>query len=69
MNISVTDRREIYQYLYSINQYKYVTRLDGSSLLHLSMNDNTSADDYFIDRSCKYTFSNNNKIFLYIVSI
>jgi hypothetical protein len=59
MNISVTNRREIYRFIYSINQNQYVTHANGSSLLHLSMNDNTSADDYFIDRTCKYDNHNN----------
>jgi hypothetical protein len=59
MNIPISDRREIYRFIYSINQYQYVTRTNGSSLLHLSMNDNTSADDYFIDRTCKYVIHSN----------
>jgi len=54
MNISMINRQEIYRYLVSINQHKYVTYVDGSSLLHLTLNENTSADDYFIDRTCKY---------------
>ena len=54
MNISMNDRREIYRYLFFINQQKYVTYSDGSFLLHLCLNENTSADDYFIDRICKY---------------
>ena len=54
MNISIEDRQETYRFIYSINQYQYVTRSNGSSLLHLSVNDNTSAEDYFIDRTCKY---------------
>ncbi|CAF0976258.1 unnamed protein product [Rotaria sp. Silwood1] len=54
MNISVTDRRQIYQYLRMINQHKYITRVSGSSLLHLSLDSNTLADDFFIERSCKY---------------
>ncbi len=68
MNISMIDRREIYRYLVSINQHKYVTYVDDSSLLHLSLNDNTSADDYFIDRTCKYIIKKNLSSNIYIVS-
>ena len=54
MEISLDTRREIYRFLYSLNQQKYVTQIDGSSLLHLSVDKKSSADEYFIDRTCKY---------------
>ncbi|CAF2535841.1 unnamed protein product [Rotaria sp. Silwood2] len=54
MNVPVIDRREIYRYLRSINQHKYVTHFNGSSLLHLSLDSSTLVDDSFIERTCKY---------------
>lgn len=67
MDISVTDRREVHRYLRSVNQQKYVTRVDESSLLHLSVNDDTVADDFFIDRTCKYAIKiNETSCFHYI---
>lgn len=54
MDVSSENCREFYRFLYSFHQQKYVTQADGSSLLHLSVDKNSSADDYFIDRSCKY---------------
>ncbi|CAF1443771.1 unnamed protein product [Rotaria sordida] len=54
MNMSIIDRREIYRYLRSINQHKFVIHDTGSSLLHMSLNSNTIADDFFIERTCKY---------------
>jgi Fem-1 family protein b len=50
---SDTDRRIFYQLLYSIHKDRYVTRNDGSSLLHLCLSDDTSASDHWIDCTCK----------------
>lgn len=54
MNIPLINRRDIYRYIYYINQQKYITHTDGSYLLHLCLKESTSANDYFIDRTCKY---------------
>jgi ankyrin repeat protein len=51
-----TDHRVFYQLIRSINQSRYVTHEDGSSLLHLSVSDRTLSSNPYIDRFCKYVF-------------
>lgn len=52
--INDIERKMFYETVRSINQRGYVTRCDGSSLLHLSLNDRTRALDTSIDRICMY---------------
>ncbi|CAF0804188.1 unnamed protein product [Rotaria sordida] len=52
--ISNNDRQIFYRQIRIIVQHQYVTQTDRSSLLHLSLNNHTSANDYFIDFICKY---------------
>jgi hypothetical protein len=53
MSISDTDRRIFYRLIHLINQRRYITYDCGSSLLHLSLNESTSASDVYIDRICR----------------
>ncbi|CAF0926651.1 unnamed protein product [Rotaria sp. Silwood1] len=52
--ISYDDRKLFYRHIHSIIQRQYVTQTYRSSLLHLSLSNHTSANDYFIDFICKY---------------
>ncbi|CAF4425000.1 unnamed protein product [Rotaria sp. Silwood2] len=52
--ISHDDHKIFYRHIRIIVQRHYVTQTYGSSLLHLSLNNHTSANDYFIDSICKY---------------
>ncbi|UJR14476.1 hypothetical protein I4U23_001473 [Adineta vaga] len=48
------DLKIFYQLIHSINRKRYTTQIDGSSLLHLALNEQTSSSDIAIDRLCKY---------------
>ncbi|CAF0742233.1 unnamed protein product [Adineta ricciae] len=52
---SNTNESDVFHRLiYSINRKQYATRLDGSTLLQLSLNEFTSSSDTSISRICKY---------------
>lgn len=64
-----TDHRVFYQFIHSINQCRYVTREDGSSLLHLCLSDRTLSSNTSIDRICKYVIIHEMLHFLkYVMS-
>lgn len=69
MDVSVDDRWIIYRFLHGFNQQNYVTQADGSSLLHLCVDKSLSADDYFIDRTCKYDLDKSSANFFLSVSL
>ncbi|CAF3240495.1 unnamed protein product [Rotaria socialis] len=51
--LQTIDRQKIHRRLCSVVKHKYVTLVDRSSFLHLSLNSNTSADDFCIEHTCK----------------
>jgi len=64
-----TDYRVFYQLILSINQCRYVTREDGSSLLHLCLSDRNLSSNVSIDRICKYVVIHETLHFLkYVMS-
>ncbi|CAF4194233.1 unnamed protein product [Rotaria sp. Silwood2] len=63
--ISHDDRKLFYRHICFIVQRHYVTQTFGSSLLHLSLSDHTSANDYFIDDICKYPCLHTARILLH----
>jgi hypothetical protein len=52
-SISDSERRVLYQFICAMNQHRYATQAYGSSLLHLSVNRWTIADDYSFDHMYK----------------
>ncbi|UJR32823.1 hypothetical protein I4U23_020285 [Adineta vaga] len=52
--LPATGQKVFYRQIHSIIQRQYVTRTSGSSLLHMSLDIHSSANDYFIDRICTY---------------
>lgn len=54
--------------IHSINRYQFVTQTSGASLLHLSLDGLTTADDYYFDRRYKYIASNSSYKINYIIS-
>lgn len=53
-DINPTDRTRLIRHLHLINQRNFVLFNSKKSLLHLSLDNETLVDDYYIKRVCKY---------------
>jgi hypothetical protein len=51
--MSDVNHLRFYRQLYTINQRRYVTSDHQRSLLHLSLDNHTLVDDYYIKRVCQ----------------
>ncbi|CAF1576678.1 unnamed protein product [Adineta ricciae] len=52
--LSIRDQKVLQKDIHSIVQCQFVSQSNGSTLLHMSLNSTSSANDYFIDRNCRY---------------
>ncbi len=58
--ICETDRRTFYHHLLTVNRRQYKIIDSQLSLLHLSLDNQTSVDDYYIKIICKYVLYQRN---------
>ncbi len=49
-----SERKILYHFIHAINQRRYVTQVSESSLLHLSLDGWTAADNYSFDHLYEY---------------